>query len=650
MRRVFDGRSLDTSSGGGGATTTTQSPGKGTLTGALQLKSGGGATTTQSPGKRTLAGALQLKSAEPTGSSMEARGLASSTVGSDLPAAATQFAGQDGGSPHPDAQSIAAGGLTGSSTSMPYADQLQASFGHHSIAGIAAHVGGPAANAAGALGADAYATGNSVAFARSPDLHTAAHEAAHVIQQRAGVHLKGGVGEADDAHERHADAVADKVVRGESAVGLLDQYSGSGGGGGLQFHLRRANEVIPGMGILDMNMQAVPAAAPAPGQAARMDGFIQFTPTAGAPNSNTIGIWQIVKATDAGLPNSDVPTGSIGALQAPRGALGQPGLRTDDNAGTGVVGGFSNDVLHDGGGAGLHAPGTALSPRYAVEPAGPGVAAWGGTTPGPRGGVGGIGELSAGGMTPGFKRSDLPEDIRSVALNDTPGSTGNVDFEFETSVRGEDTNTTYTTVTWGFGTNNGTIVHEHSAVTAGTSATFDNAIERHRDFYVHEPVVIYFAFDHDDIDAAQQAKIAGLAGYLGRNPQVVMTLDGFADIVGNAAYNVGLSERRVTSVRTALTTTHPTLAAAQVVANPVVAGGGGGNGASTGATDNTSEQPAGTGDQGGNAANGADQNREANRQFNRRVTITFSHPAGTGPAAPGGVGNPAPAPAAPAGP
>lgn len=104
--------------------------------------------------------------------------------------------------------------------------------------------------------------------------------------------------------------------------------------------------------------------------------------------------------------------------------------------------------------------------------------------------------------------------------------------------------------------------------------------------------------------------------------------------MSTSRYNVQLSQRRVENVRTNVLSHFP---AANVIANAVVAGGG--HGISTGATDATSEQPAGTGDQGGNAANGADQSREANR----RVTITFSHPAGTGPAAPGGVGNPAPA-------
>src|SRR5690242_1810418 len=75
------------------------------------------------------------------------------------------------------------------------------------------------------LGSTAYAKGNSIAFAGAPDLHTAAHEAAHVVQQRGGVQLKGGVGEAGDSYERHADAVADRVVQGAPAGDLLDQVA-----------------------------------------------------------------------------------------------------------------------------------------------------------------------------------------------------------------------------------------------------------------------------------------------------------------------------------------------------------------------------------------------------------------------------------------
>jgi hypothetical protein len=63
----------------------------------------------------------------------------------------------------------------------------------------------------------------------APSVHTAAHEAAHVVQQRGGVQLKGGVGETGDAYERHADTVADAVVAGRSAEDLLDAGVATGG-------------------------------------------------------------------------------------------------------------------------------------------------------------------------------------------------------------------------------------------------------------------------------------------------------------------------------------------------------------------------------------------------------------------------------------
>lgn len=68
--------------------------------------------------------------------------------------------------------------------------------------------------------------GEHVAFAGTPSLHTSAHEAAHVVQQRAGVHLKSGVGAAGDRYEQHADRVADAVVQGRSSEALLDEVAG----------------------------------------------------------------------------------------------------------------------------------------------------------------------------------------------------------------------------------------------------------------------------------------------------------------------------------------------------------------------------------------------------------------------------------------
>jgi len=138
---------------------------------------------------------------------------------------------QDGAS---SVQAAADKGISGSSGALPHASTIQQSFGGYDISNIQAHLG-PAADAgAAAMGAQAYATGNHVAFASgSAGLHTAAHEAAHVVQQKEGVSLSGGVGQAGDKYETHADDVADLVVQGKSAEGLLGEMSGGGGGGGV---------------------------------------------------------------------------------------------------------------------------------------------------------------------------------------------------------------------------------------------------------------------------------------------------------------------------------------------------------------------------------------------------------------------------------
>jgi hypothetical protein len=118
-------------------------------------------------------------------------------------------------------------GVRGGGSPLPHVATIQEAFGRHDVAHVRAHVGGGAAAACRAMGAEAYAMGSDVAFGRTPSLRTAAHEAAHVVQQRAGVHLSGGVGQADDPYERQADAVADAVVRGASAESLLDAHAGS---------------------------------------------------------------------------------------------------------------------------------------------------------------------------------------------------------------------------------------------------------------------------------------------------------------------------------------------------------------------------------------------------------------------------------------
>lgn len=118
----------------------------------------------------------------------------------------------------PSAQSLASSIVaearreTGASE-MPHHQRIQAAFGPYALDGVDARVAPSEVDE----GAHAQAEGDKVRFEQRPDLFTAAHEAAHVVQQRLGK-ASGG-----QALERHADEVARAVVEGRSARPLLSQ-------------------------------------------------------------------------------------------------------------------------------------------------------------------------------------------------------------------------------------------------------------------------------------------------------------------------------------------------------------------------------------------------------------------------------------------
>ncbi len=146
--------------------------------------------------------------------------------------------GSAGGAHGPDDAQVHAAADRGTATAsspLPHGDWIQRAFGRHDVSNVQAHTGRDAAASARDMGADAYASGNHVVLGNNTnDLFTVAHEAAHIVQQRGGVQLKGGVGAEGDAYERHADEVAHHVVQGKSAEGLLDRFAGSGGSPGGQ--------------------------------------------------------------------------------------------------------------------------------------------------------------------------------------------------------------------------------------------------------------------------------------------------------------------------------------------------------------------------------------------------------------------------------
>ncbi len=143
-----------------------------------------------------------------------------------------------GGNDEAQVHQAASEGIASGGGALPHADKIQAAFGSYDVSHVKAHTGPSAAKANAAMGAQAYATGNHIAFGGSPDLHTTAHEAAHVVQQQAGVSLAGGVGKGGDKYEQHADRVADAVVAGRSAEGLLGEM-----GGGPSVQRREARSV-----------------------------------------------------------------------------------------------------------------------------------------------------------------------------------------------------------------------------------------------------------------------------------------------------------------------------------------------------------------------------------------------------------------------
>lgn len=126
-------------------------------------------------------------------------------------------------------QSAAALGTSGTASKLPHLAEIQQAFGAHDVSNVQAHLDTSASTGAKLMGASAFTKGNHVAFTGTPSLRTAAHEAAHVVQQRQGLQLESGVGQAGDRWERQADEVADRVAQGRSAADLLGSATASSG-------------------------------------------------------------------------------------------------------------------------------------------------------------------------------------------------------------------------------------------------------------------------------------------------------------------------------------------------------------------------------------------------------------------------------------
>jgi hypothetical protein len=119
----------------------------------------------------------------------------------------------------------------GQSPETPVRQRLERGLGYD-LSRIRIHTDREADHLSRSVGALAFTSGSDIFFrsgmyrpSSAQGFHLLAHEVAHVVQQRHGVYLKGGIGQVGDPYERQADAVADQVSAGRSAEALLDRSS-----------------------------------------------------------------------------------------------------------------------------------------------------------------------------------------------------------------------------------------------------------------------------------------------------------------------------------------------------------------------------------------------------------------------------------------
>ena len=154
------------------------------------------------------------------------RGLAAGVGTQD--AGPVQRAGGSQAASDSEVTASAQAGIAGGSIPLPHKASMEAAFGV-SFDGVQAHAGPEAQTANEAIGARAYTSGSHVAFSSpNPDPGLVAHELTHVVQQSGRMQPKMAVGTPGDAYEQEADAVAQRVVAGQSVRDVATAHLGGG--------------------------------------------------------------------------------------------------------------------------------------------------------------------------------------------------------------------------------------------------------------------------------------------------------------------------------------------------------------------------------------------------------------------------------------
>lgn len=158
-----------------------------------------------------------------------------------------------------DVRDVAKRGAQGPGHDVPHRGDMEERLGME-LDGVRAHTGKAAKEACDAMGAEAYAMGEDVVFAGSPDKDLVAHELAHVAQQRRGVDVPGGVGEPGDGYEEEAEAVSRGEKRPQaSAPGVQSpavQMSSISTTGGLGRSVTITTDPVPDLVYEKANYEA----------------------------------------------------------------------------------------------------------------------------------------------------------------------------------------------------------------------------------------------------------------------------------------------------------------------------------------------------------------------------------------------------------
>jgi outer membrane protein OmpA-like peptidoglycan-associated protein len=272
------------------------------------------------------------------------------------------------------------------------------------------------------------------------------------------------------------------------------------------------------LGVFDINMITQAAG---PGTNPGMSGTITFEPDPNGPYSAEIGLIQAINITDvagqtnpaSGLPLdwrnvTDINTGVPGT-EAGRMEMMTPGPL----GGGSVPAGWYIDSLPSAT---------------------------------PRGGNIGPNYIEHFGNVTQFGWLRSPTDVGPASLFDFPQAGFDVDFDFETVAKGTDNQTVYGSLFWGFNIRSGAVVgsSEYAFQQDAASPVFEEALERFRGYYVHEPVILYFDTGDPIPRAGEEAKLADIPDYMDRYPDVMIEIDGWADIRGSEASNLDLAQQR----------------------------------------------------------------------------------------------------------